>query len=214
MKTVSVLHPSHARGRTTRRRFSVLAVVVAIVGSLFAGVTAASAATTGAVGAGISIYPAGYGEVWLGGHTPPAGGDAVLYCTQARVYTSAGDVPLGTSYMADDPALAWVISAYGNSGDNDTQAAIAYLVHMRHEIPGSMAGGNVATVKQLISTFGFTAQQVFPWKPEEKKRVEAKYYDPESGATWTGRGKPPKWIEGKNRDLYTIKQTDNPFPVE
>lgn len=151
MKTVSVLHPSHARGRTTRRRFSVLAVVVAIVGSLFAGVTAASAATTGAVGAGISIYPAGYGEVWLGGHTPPAGGDAVLYCTQARVYTSAGDVPLGTSYMADDPALAWVISAYGNSGDNDTQAAIAYLVHMRHEIPGSMAGGNVATVKQLIS---------------------------------------------------------------
>ncbi|MEQ6433585.1 H-NS histone family protein [Comamonas sp. w2-DMI] len=72
----------------------------------------------------------------------------------------------------------------------------------------------LATVKQLISTFGFTAQQVFPWKPEEKKRVEAKYYDPESGATWTGRGKPPKWIEGKNRDLYTIKQTDNPFPVE
>lgn len=151
MKTGSVLHPSNAQGRTRGRRFSVLAVVAVIVAALFAGVMPASAATAGAVGAGITITPAGYGEMWLGGHTPPAGGDQVLYCTQARVYTSAGDVPLGTSYMADDPALAWVISAHGNSGDNDTQAAIAYLVHMRHEIPGSMAGGNVATVKQLIS---------------------------------------------------------------
>lgn len=83
----------------------------------------------------------------------------------------------------------------------------------------------LATVKQLISTFGFTAQQVFPWKPEEKKKVEAKYYDPESGATWTGRGKPPKWIEGKNRSQYEIKletpaeysapsDANNPFPVQ
>jgi DNA-binding protein H-NS len=72
----------------------------------------------------------------------------------------------------------------------------------------------LATIKQLIDTFGFTAQQVFPWKPEERKKAQARYYDPESGATWTGRGKPPKWIEGKNRDLYAIKQTDNPFPVE
>ena len=115
------------------------------------GVTAASAATPGAVGAGISIYPAGYGEVWLGGHTPPASGDAFLYCTQARVYTSAGDTPVSTDYMGNDAPLAWVIGVYGNSGDNNTQAAIAYLVHERHEEPGSMAGGNVATVKQLIS---------------------------------------------------------------
>ena len=31
----------------------------------------------------------------------------------------------------------------------------------------------LATIKQLIDTFGFTVQQVFPWKPEEKKKVEA-----------------------------------------
>ena len=62
----------------------------------------------------------------------------------------------------------------------------------------------LATIKQLIDTFGFTAQQVFPWKPEEKKKAQARYYDPESGATWTGRGKPPKWIEGKDRSLYEV----------
>lgn len=83
----------------------------------------------------------------------------------------------------------------------------------------------LTTIKQLIATFGFTAQQVFPWQPEGKKKVEAKYYDPESGASWSGRGKPPKWIEGKDRSQYEIKTTpeydysaprdeNNPFPVQ
>ncbi|WP_373785874.1 H-NS family nucleoid-associated regulatory protein, partial [Delftia acidovorans] len=32
----------------------------------------------------------------------------------------------------------------------------------------------------------------------------AKYRDPASGATWTGRGKPPRWIEGKDRKALEI----------
>jgi DNA-binding protein H-NS len=59
------------------------------------------------------------------------------------------------------------------------------------------------TVLQLVQEFGFTAQQVFPWKPAPK-RVAAKYRDPQTGATWTGRGKPPQWIAGKERDQYLI----------
>ncbi len=37
------------------------------------------------------------------------------------------------------------------------------------------------TVHELIATFGFTAQQVFPFQPVQKKKVQAKYYDPETG---------------------------------
>lgn len=59
------------------------------------------------------------------------------------------------------------------------------------------------TVLQLVQEFGFTAQQVFPWKPQPKK-VAAKYRDPQTGATWTGRGKPPQWIAGKERDQFLI----------
>ena len=91
------------------------------------------------------------------------------------------------------------------------------------EVRDTEAKEALATIKQLIDTFGFTVQQVFPWKPEEKKKAEAKYYDPESGASWSGRGKPPKWLEGKDRSLYEIKTTpsfdfnaprdeNNPFP--
>lgn len=59
------------------------------------------------------------------------------------------------------------------------------------------------TVLQLVQEFGLTAQQVFPWKPQPKK-VAAKYRDPDTGATWSGRGKPPQWIAGKDRAPFVI----------
>lgn len=81
------------------------------------------------------------------------------------------------------------------------------------------------TIKQLIATFGFTAQQVFPYQSTEKKKVQAKYYDPESGNSWTGRGRTPKWLEGKDLSVYEIAapkvyvqsaplDPKNPFPVQ
>ena len=61
----------------------------------------------------------------------------------------------------------------------------------------------VAQIAASIAEFGFTAQQVFPWKPQPKK-VAAKYRDPDTGATWSGRGKPPQWIAGKDRTPFVI----------
>lgn len=62
----------------------------------------------------------------------------------------------------------------------------------------------LATVHELIAEFGFTAQQVFPWKHVPKK-VAAKHRDPDTGATWSGRGKPPQWIAGKDRAHFVIR---------
>ncbi|WPB55805.1 H-NS histone family protein [Xylophilus sp. GOD-11R] len=33
----------------------------------------------------------------------------------------------------------------------------------------------------------------------------AKYKDPETAKTWTGRGKPPSWIAGKDREPFLIR---------
>ncbi|WP_267940147.1 H-NS family nucleoid-associated regulatory protein [Paraburkholderia sp. HD33-4] len=35
--------------------------------------------------------------------------------------------------------------------------------------------------------------------------VEAKYQDPKTGATWSGRGRQPFWIKGKKRDTFLIE---------
>ncbi|SDV48584.1 H-NS histone family protein [Chitinasiproducens palmae] len=68
----------------------------------------------------------------------------------------------------------------------------------------------VADIKQKIEFYGITAADLgmgAKSKTAEKRprnSVAPKYRDPKSGATWSGRGKPPRWIAGKNRDEYTI----------
>jgi DNA-binding protein H-NS len=35
--------------------------------------------------------------------------------------------------------------------------------------------------------------------------VQPKYRDPETGATWSGRGVAPRWIAGKDREAFLIQ---------
>ncbi|MBN6205593.1 H-NS histone family protein [Ralstonia mannitolilytica] len=39
----------------------------------------------------------------------------------------------------------------------------------------------------------------------KKKAVAPTYQDPQTGATWSGRGRAPAWF-GKNRDKFLIAQ--------
>lgn len=36
------------------------------------------------------------------------------------------------------------------------------------------------------------------------KPVEVKYRDPDGNGTWTGRGREPKWIKGKDRKKFEV----------
>lgn len=67
--------------------------------------------------------------------------------------------------------------------------------------------GAVAQVRSLAAQYGLTAADVFP--PASTKAAAGnagapKYRDPATGVTWTGRGKPPRWIEGKDRSALLI----------
>jgi DNA-binding protein H-NS len=35
--------------------------------------------------------------------------------------------------------------------------------------------------------------------------VEAKYQDPSTGVTWSGRGRAPRWMDGQDRSHFLIK---------
>lgn len=82
-------------------------------------------------------------------------------------------------------------------------------------------------VIEVIQKYKFTTQQVFPIVVPQKKKVQDKYYDPDTGKSWSGRGRVPGWLVGKDLTLYEIKpavpeikyesipkQSDprNPFP--
>ena len=36
-------------------------------------------------------------------------------------------------------------------------------------------------------------------------KVAAKFRDPETGKTWSGRGREPTWIKGKNREEFKVQ---------
>lgn len=64
----------------------------------------------------------------------------------------------------------------------------------------------VAQVRNLVQEFGLTANDVFP--PATAKRVgkpaEIRYRDLATGAVWSGRGREPKWIAGKDRAQFAV----------
>ncbi len=68
----------------------------------------------------------------------------------------------------------------------------------------------VVKVRELVAEYGLTAQDIFPSRggkvsaAKSTNKVAAKYRDPATGQTWTGRGKAPKWIEGRDRAPFVI----------
>jgi DNA-binding protein H-NS len=58
------------------------------------------------------------------------------------------------------------------------------------------------SLKALMST----PQPAPERKPRRSKgeKVAPKYRNPDTGDTWTGRGREPGWIKGKNRDDFAL----------
>jgi DNA-binding protein H-NS len=65
----------------------------------------------------------------------------------------------------------------------------------------------IAKAKVIIDQYDLSASDLFSRKGGSGTRggkVAAKYRNPTTGETWTGRGKAPKWIEGQDRSRFAI----------
>ncbi len=68
----------------------------------------------------------------------------------------------------------------------------------------------ISKVRGLVADFELTAEDIFGSPRKAAKsgstgvKVAPKYRNPATGDTWTGRGKPPKWIEGQERGQFLI----------
>ena len=66
----------------------------------------------------------------------------------------------------------------------------------------------VDDIKDKMREYGITVDDLAPAKKARKTgatgTVKPKYRNPETGDTWTGRGKPPRWIAGKDKNQYLI----------
>ena len=88
------------------------------------------------------------------------------------------------------------------------------LLKQREELEAKIAEARnaegasaIAQVRQLVLDYSLTERDVFGGVRTSSAKgstVAPKYKDPVTGATWTGRGKPPRWIADKDRAQFLI----------
>ena len=84
------------------------------------------------------------------------------------------------------------------------EALEAEIAHARRQ----EIAGVIAEIKQKMSEYGISRDELNLAREKRqtaRPAVAPKYRDPHTGKTWSGRGKAPKWIDGKNRDDYLIE---------
>lgn len=62
-------------------------------------------------------------------------------------------------------------------------------------------------IKEIMQTYNLTVGDLGGASKPVKitKPVPVKYRNSETGETWTGRGRAPKWLDGKTKEDYLIK---------
>lgn len=109
---------------------------------------------------------------------------------------TVGDVSL----QPDAPM--WLVQL-ANSLQNVGRAE--YLRHIQaFNLSVSTDGRNKAIeqARALVAQFGLTQGDVF--KGSRRAAVAPKYRNPETGMTWSGRGRPPDWLAGKDKESFKV----------
>ncbi|WP_080429392.1 H-NS family nucleoid-associated regulatory protein [Burkholderia ubonensis] len=70
-------------------------------------------------------------------------------------------------------------------------------------------------IKQLISEFAITRDELREaFGATRVPKSAPRYWDPHTGATWSGRGRRPKWLDGRDLDAYRLPSPEDPLTNE
>ena len=68
--------------------------------------------------------------------------------------------------------------------------------------------GAIQKIKELMQLHGITVDDLSSTRvakaTKAKGTVAAQFKNPETGETWTGRGRAPRWLDGKDKEQFRI----------
>lgn len=90
----------------------------------------------------------------------------------------------------------------------ELKAKIAELEKQAQAARETERSGAINQIRELMQAYDISIADLN--KPPKKattqrQAVAAKYRDPVSGATWTGRGRAPLWLNGRSKEDFVIK---------
>lgn len=80
-----------------------------------------------------------------------------------------------------------------------------HLIQKNAEIESvlsNMRESAIAEVRSIMEKYQIKESDIFV--AGRLKKINAKYRNPETGQTWTGRGSPPRWLAGTDREKFRI----------
>lgn len=94
------------------------------------------------------------------------------------------------------------------SSYSELQAQIAELQKQADAARTTELAAAKAKIAEIMKEHGLTIADlggVAKVKPSKMREpVAVKYRDPSTGNTWTGRGRVPRWLDGKNKEDFSI----------
>ncbi len=90
----------------------------------------------------------------------------------------------------------------------DLQSQIEKLQKQADQAREKEISAVVAQIRGMMNDYGIQASDLGISSRRKRKSgtpAAPKFQNPQTGETWTGRGRAPKWIEGKDRAKFAIK---------
>jgi DNA-binding protein H-NS len=86
---------------------------------------------------------------------------------------------------------------------------IAKLQSLAEAARQAEINGAIQKIKELMQLHGITVADLSSGSraklAKAKGSVAAQFKNPETGQTWTGRGRAPRWLDGKDKEQFRIK---------
>lgn len=89
----------------------------------------------------------------------------------------------------------------------ELKSQIAELERQAEQVRQAELAGAIENIRKIMREHGLSvddlARDLIKIDPR-KRAVPVKYRDPATGATWSGRGRTPKWLDGKVKSNYRV----------
>jgi DNA-binding protein H-NS len=86
---------------------------------------------------------------------------------------------------------------------------IAELEQAAHAARKAETAVAISKIQSIMSGYGLTIadinNKVKSKSTKAKVAVPVQFLNPETNQTWSGRGRVPRWLDGKDRDVYRVK---------
>ncbi|VWC98634.1 H-NS histone family protein [Burkholderia lata] len=117
--------------------------------------------------------------------------------------------------MKDWPSTAERLKVESMVSDRYSELMKRYL-SLQEEIAAvrrQEVGEVMSRIVRAMSIYGISLEDVREAARKQSKagsrpKREPRYMDPDSGRTWTGKGRPPRWIIGKDVEQFLIRSGD------